>query len=334
MPVVKFKPNMPIEIISCGRAGIDLNTQKLNCPLKDNDVYVKTVGGSPANIVQGLAHLGVKAGFIGKVAGNGMGDYIKEVFTNKGIDTKGLIFDQTGAPNCLAITEILSPSNSGSYFYRNGTADLLLDEHDISEDYIKNSAAVIISGTALSQNPSRDAMYKIAEYANKHGTLLIMDIDFRPYGWVSKEETSVHYNAVLSQCDIILGNREEFDAVEYTTMPNNRDNIKSAKVFLDKKAQLVIIKDGERGSLAVTRDGSITPCSIIDVPIKKTFGSGDAYAAGLLCGLLKGYELLPAMQLGSACAAITLTGMSCAEAMPTLEQAEQFLAQSKFKEMD
>ncbi len=331
MSVLNFKRNVTLEVISCGRAGIDLNTQKLNCPFKDNDTYKKTVGGSPANIAQGMAKLGVKTGFIGKVAGNGMGDYIKEVFETAGIDTRGLVFDKTGAPNCVAITEILAPFNSGSYFYRNGTADLLLSEDEISEEYIKNAAAVIISGTALSSSPSREAMYKIAEYANKHNTLLVMDIDFRPFGWVSKVETSIYYNDMLSRCDVILGNREEFDAVEYLTMRGNKDSALSARSFLDKRAQLVIVKDGEHGSIAHTKDGETVACSVIEVDIKKTFGSGDAYASGLMYGLLRDMSLQDSMKFGSACAAITLTGMSCAEAMPNKQQAEEFLKNNTFK---
>lgn len=332
MAQISMNRNRMIELILCGRAGIDLNTQNLNCAFKDNEFYKKTVGGSPANIAQGLARLGVRTGFIGKVSGNGMGEYIKEVFEQSGIDTKGLIFDKSGAPNCLAITEIRSPTNSGSYFYRNGTSDMLLHENEISEEYVKNASAVLISGTALSQNPSREAMYKIAEYANRNNTMLIMDIDYRPFGWESKTETSVYYNDILQRCDVILGNREEFDAVEYLTMPGNKDNLVSARRFLEKNAQLVIVKDGEKGSMAVTKDGTIERCSVIEVPIKKTFGSGDAYAAGLFYGLLRDMPLAEAMRFGSACAAITLMGMSCAEAMPTIEQVQEFLAKHTFKQ--
>ncbi len=331
MSVINIKKDAKIEVIPCGRAGIDLNTQSLNCPFKDNEAYKKTVGGSPANIAQGLAKLGVKTGFIGKVSGNGMGDYIKEVFETAGIDTQGLIFDKTGALNCLAITEILAPSNSGSYLYRNGTADLLIDESEISEEYVKSAAAVVISGTALSSSPSREAMYKVVEYANKHNTLVVMDIDFRPYGWKSPVETAIYYEDMLKRCDIILGNREEFDAVEYLSMPGNKDNARSAKVFLEQRASIVIVKDGEKGSVAYTKEGKVIKCSIIRVNIKKTFGSGDAYAAGFLYGLFRGKDLYESMRIGSACAAITLTGMSCAEAMPNVEEVTAFMKENSFE---
>ena len=79
-PFVEYQKGRTLEVVPVGRAGIDLNTQTLNVPFKDNRLYAKTVGGSPANIAQGAARLGVRTGFIGKVSGNGMGDYgIKEI---------------------------------------------------------------------------------------------------------------------------------------------------------------------------------------------------------------------------------------------------------------
>ncbi len=50
-------------------------------------------------------------------------------------------------------------------------------------------------------------------------------------------------------------------------------------------------------------------------------------------GLLRDMELIDAMRFGSACAAITLTGMSCAEAMPNVKQTEEFLKVSTFKKI-
>jgi 5-dehydro-2-deoxygluconokinase len=134
-------------------------------------------------------------------------------------------------------------------------------------------------------------------------------------------------------CDVIIGNREEFDAVEYSTMPDNKDNEVSAKHFLNKEAQLVIVKDGEKGSIGYLKDDEPVRCSIIKVAAKKTFGSGDAYASGLLYGLFNDMSLLDAMKFGSACASITLTGMSCGEDMPTVSQTEEFMKSHQFSEV-
>lgn len=330
----QFFPNQSrkLQILVAGRAGIDLNTMDINCSFKDITGYTKSVGGSPANIAQGLAKLGIRTGFIGKVAGNGMGEYIAETFEKMAVDREGMILDKTGAPNCIAMTYILSPTESGSFFYRNGTADLLITPEEISEDYIANASAVVLSGTAFSLSPSREAMFQIIEYAKRNDTKIIMDIDYRPFGWSSKEETAEVTNEALEDCDIIIGNREEFDTTELIHMPGNRDNAASASYYLTKNAKLVIIKDGANGSIGFQRDEEPVRCGIIKTKSIKTFGSGDAYAAGLIYGLLEGFPVLDAMRFGSACASITLQSVSCAEGMPFLDQVNRYLAENKFTE--
>jgi len=321
-----------LQILVAGRAGIDLNTMDINCSFKEISGYTKSVGGSPANIAQGLAKLGVRTGFIGKVAGNGMGEYIAETFDQLGINREGLIFDKTGAPNCVAMTYILSPSESGSFFYRNGTADLLISPDEISEEYIAEASAVVLSGTAFSLSPSREAMFQIIEYAKRNDTKIIMDIDYRPFGWNSKEETAEVTNQALESCDIIIGNREEFDTVELIRMPGNKDNAASASYYLARKSKLIIIKDGANGSISFQKEEEPLRCGIIKANAVKTFGSGDAYAAGLIYSLLQGFSVEDAMRFGSACASIALQTISCAEGMPYLDQVTQYLNNNKFTE--
>ena len=91
---------------------------------------------------------------------------------------------------------------------------------------------------------------------------------------------------------------------------------------MEKGAQLVIVKDGPRGSAGYLADGTVERCGIIPTKALKTFGSGDAYAAGLMYGLLREKGLRYAMQLGTACASLALTTISCGDAMPDFEAAE------------
>lgn len=325
-----------LDIITAGRAGIDFNTTMLNSTFAETSCFEKSIGGSPANIVQGAARLGLKCGFIGKISGDGMGEYILNEFTNQGIDTSGICIDHTGARNCLAITEIVSAEDSGTYcsenkmefhhgtyLYRENTADLMIEPAEVSEEMIACSKTVLLSGTAFSVNPSRSAMFRILEYARKYNTKVVLDIDYRPFGWKDIKEASEIYQEICAMSDIVIGNREEFDVVEYITMPENRDNERSAKAFLDMGVKIVIVKDGPRGSDAYLEDGKVVSCGVIPTKAVKTFGSGDAYAAGLMYGLLRGKDISYAMQLGSACASVVLTKISCAPAMPDYETAEK-----------
>lgn len=323
-----------IDLLLAGRAGIDLNTTCAGCTFSEIPSFTKSVGGSPANIVQGAARLGLKTGFLGKISRDGMGEYILETFRKAGIRTEGMVVDQTGARNCIALTEIISPEQSGgyttdgeafhhgTYLYRTGTADLLYTPEEVDRTLLGQARAVLLSGTAFSQSPSREAMFEILRLARELGVWTVLDIDYRPFGWQSREETAQCYAQAIAQCDMVIGNREEFDAVEYLTMPQNRDNAKSARALIEQGVQLVIVKDGAKGSVGYTAEGNVVPCGSIPTAAIKTFGSGDAYAAGLMYGLLREKGLTYAMQLGTACASLALTTISCGDAMPDFAAAE------------
>lgn len=330
--------NRPVDLLVAGRAGIDLNTASPGFTFSEIPYFTKSVGGSPANIAQGAARLGLKTAFLGKVARDGMGEFIKKTFDEAGIDTSGIVFDASGARNCLALTEILSPGQSGAYqaadgasfhhgtyLYREHTADLLLEPSEVNRGLIEKAKIVLLSGTAFSQSPSRETMFEILRIAKSTGVLTALDIDYRPFGWESREETARVMEQAVSQCDLVIGNREEFNALEVLSMPDNRDNARSAQAILDLGASLVIVKDGPRGSAGYLKDGSVTRCGVIPTNAVKTFGSGDAYAAGLLYGILTWRGLLYSMRLGTACASLALTGISCAPSMPDFETAQAHL---------
>lgn len=314
-----------LDLITLGRAGIDLNADRFNCPLEEVEHFTRTVGGSPANIAVGAAKLGLRVGFIGRVADNGFGRFIRNYFLEQGIDTTGLIFDDEGCSNCLAVTEVRSPEVCGSVFYRERVADLNLKPTDIDPAFVASAKVLLISGTALAASPSREAALLAAEYAAAAGTKVALDIDYRPYTWRSAEEAALYYGLLCEKCHIIIGTREEFDATETLFLPGNQDDDRTARRWLDKQAELVIVKRGKDGSAAYTRQGPPLHAGIYPARLKKTFGAGDAYAAALIFGLISGKPLNECMALGGACASIVISGTTCSTAMPTLEELVDYM---------
>lgn len=331
--MLKFPANRRLDIILAGRAGIDFNAVDLNCRFADVGSYTKSVGGSPANIAQGLRKLGLRVGFFGKVSGDGMGDYVIKTLQQAGIDTTGLLQDQTGARTCLAITEVQSPENSGSFLYRERTADLLLAPSEINASFIRAAAAVLISGTALSQSPSREAMLQLVDVAREQDVRVLFDLDYRPCGWQNSDETAFYYGLAAAKSDLVIGNREEFAAAGWPDATDTDEARKMTAHYFQQGVRLVVVKDGAKGSTAYASSGEVVHCGVFPVQIRKTFGSGDSYAAGFLERLVHGHALKEAMTYGTACAAIVLSGaVSCAEAMPTLAQVEHYLARHQISD--
>lgn len=317
------------DIVVAGRAGIDLNPLQANCSFAQNPGFSKSVGGSPANIAIGVAKLGLRSAFIGKVSQDGMGEYITKTLSDLGIHTEGVVYDKSGAHNCLAILEVINPEQSGNYcakketffhgtyLYRENTADILLEKEEVADSVIERARCVLLTGTAFSKEPSRSAMFHILHKARQYGAMTVLDLDYRPFGWTSPEETAHCYQEMIACCDLVIGNREEFDVIEYLTMPENKDNAISAKALLDRGVKTVIVKNGAKGSYGYQVGEETIFRAAIPTRVCKTFGSGDAYAAGLMYGLLNGHGLGESMEMGTANASIALAaGISCSDSMP------------------
>ncbi|ABO67167.1 5-dehydro-2-deoxygluconokinase [Geobacillus thermodenitrificans] len=328
MNLLPFDEQKPLDFIAVGRLCIDLNANEIHRPMEETVTFTKYVGGSPANIAIGMARLGMKTGFIGRVADDQMGRFIVQYLKNNGIDTSHVITDKSGSVTGLAFTEIKSPTDCSILMYRDNVADLKLEPNDIHEDYIRQAKCLLISGTALAKSPSREAVFLALEYARRHGVVVFFDLDYRPYTWQSKEETAIYYNLAAEKCDVIIGTREEFDMMEQFAV-HQHDDEKTAQKWFDYHAKIVVIKHGKDGSIAYTKTGETFVGTIFPANIVKTFGAGDSYAAGFIYGLMNGWPIPKAMEYGAAAASIVISSHSCSDAMPTLDQIEQFIQHIK-----
>ncbi|WP_226527343.1 5-dehydro-2-deoxygluconokinase [Metabacillus niabensis] len=320
---VNFNTDKEFDIIAIGRACIDLNAVEYNRPMEETMTFSKYVGGSPANIAIGSAKLGLKVGFIGKLADDQHGRFIEKYMRNARVDTTNFVVDQEGHKTGLAFTEIKSPEECSILMYRQDVADLYLTPAEVNEDYIKRSKVLLVSGTALSKSPSREAVIKAVSLAKKNGVKVIFELDYRPYSWENQEETAVYYSFVAEQSDVVIGTRDEYDALENrTTEGKNEDTV---TYLFNHFPELVVIKHGVEGSYAYTKSGETFRGKAYKTKVLKTFGAGDSYASAFLFALISGKDIETALKYGSASASIVVSKHSSSEAMPTVEEIEALI---------
>ncbi len=330
MQYITFDQGKAYDLILLGRVAIDFNPVDLNRPLEESANFNKYLGGSPANIAVGMARLGKKVGFIGKVSDDQFGDYVTHYFQKEGIDTSHITRCRNGENLGLTFTEIISPQESRILMYRDGVADLMLEPEDVEEAYIRKAKALLISGTALAASPSREAALKAVILAGKNGIPVIFDIDYRAYTWKSQDEISIYYSLVAGQSDIILGSREEFDLTERMLGLDGEDS-GSARYWQGCGCKIVVIKHGKEGSTAHTCDGRQYAVKPFPTNALKGFGGGDGYASSFLRALIDGCSVPEALEYGSASASMLISAHSCSAAMPTLEEVERFIREEKEK---
>lgn len=336
MQYLNLDKTRPFDIVFVGRMTIDFNPAYSGLvkeefkPLKDVHYFEKFVGGSPANTAVGVARHGLKAGFIGKVSDDQFGDFITEYFQKNRIDTSHIVRSTGGERLGITFTEMLSPSESNVMMFRSNPADLKLNVDEIDEEYIKKTKAILISGTALAESPSREAVIKTALLARKNDTKIIFDIDYRPHNWKNFDEVSIYHSMIAKEADIIMGSREEFDLTEKLIHPGMTD-LQSAAFWSAHNAEICVIKHGMKGSTAYTNDGKSFSIKPFPVTARKGYGGGDGYAAAFLYGLYSGWDIEDCLEFGSAEASMMVMANSCSEDLPGTEEVRAFIKEEKEK---
>lgn len=309
-------------IVAIGRAAIDLNAVEINRPMEETETFRKYVGGSPVNISIGASKLGLDVGLIANVSDDQHGRFITGYLDKLGVDTSQIHVDENGHKTGLTFTEIKSPSESNILMYREEVADLYLEPNHVSETYVKESEFLLISGTALAQSPSREAVLKALSIAKANAVKVVFEIDYRPYTWTTLEETSIYYELVAKQADIVIGTRDEYDMIQRYQGKTDKE---ISEILFENQLELVIIKHGVQGSKAYTKSGEYFEGKAFKAKVIKTFGAGDSYAAAFLYALVKGKSIDEALKYGAASAAIVVSSHSSSEAMPTSETLESYI---------
>lgn len=311
-----------LDIITFGRAAVDLNAVEYNMPMEETMTFKKYVGGSPANIAIGTSKLGLKAGMIAKVSDDQHGNFVIDYMNKVGVETSSIKKDTEGRKIGLTFTEIKSPEECSILMYRDQAADLYLSVDDFDEDYIKSAETLLISGTALSQSPSREAALHAMDIAKKNGVEVIFELDYRPYTWKSEAETSVYMTLAARSADIVIGTRDEFNVLENSEGNSDKESVQQ---LFNYSPHLVVVKHGVKGSKAFTRDGEVIEGDIYKTQVLKTFGAGDSFASGFIYALKKEKSIQEALKYGSAAASIVVSKHSSSDAMPTVEEIEQLI---------
>lgn len=314
-----------IGALCLGRAGVDLYAREHNTAMGDVSGFEKFVGGSPANIAVAMARLGAKVGMIGMVSDDSLGAYVRSYLSSEGVAVDGLGTVADGSRTSLAVTE-MRPDDCEVVIYRNNAADLALTPEDIDTDMIASARLLVVSGTALCQSPSREAVYAALLAAEQAGTAVLLDLDYRAYNWRSLAEASTCYRLASRFATLVVGNREEFEVLG---APVAQGDDAIAKSLLDAPGatRVVFVKAGSEGSRVYCDNDAAIEQAVFQVQAKKPFGAGDAYAGAICAGLLQGLPMQECVKRGSAAAAIVVAGESCSAASPTDPELTSFMSQ-------
>lgn len=325
-----------LDVITIGRASVDLYGQQVGTRLEDVASFAKSVGGCPANIAIGTARLGLRSALLSRVGNEQMGRFIREQMLREGVSVDGLGTD----PSRLTALAILSVENDQSFpllFYRENCADMALDEGDVNEAFVKSARAVVVTGTHFSRPNTEAAQRKAMRLMRGAGGKVVLDIDYRPNLWglaghaegdnryIASDIVSAKMKSVLADCDLIVGTEEEV-----LIATGESDLLAALKTIRDMSSATIVLKRGPMG--CIVYDGPISDdleAGIIGkgfpIEVYNVLGAGDAFMSGFLRGWLGGESLQTAATWANACGAFAVSRLLCSPEIPTFEELQFFL---------
>ena len=216
------------KILVIGRAGMDIYPEPPGTKITEVKDFSTHLGGSAANTCVALSKLGVSSDLVTCVSDDAIGEYILNKLKDFNVGSELCRKVDKAFQTQLAVVETILKNNQ-SILYRNNSCDLQLKKDDIDKINFQDYSAVFISGTALSSNPSREAVFNASKKASSLRIPLIIDLDYRPYNWESDQIKSEIYKKIMGEMDIIIGNDLEFNISD-----NSSDGFHLTKDFIKK----------------------------------------------------------------------------------------------------
>lgn len=294
---------------------------RLSAPINDristSAVFEKRAGGAELNVASGISLLGLRTGLISKIPKNEIGDYIKNNIRFSGVSDDWLLYDE-------------SPSSRlGVYYYEYGAYPRkptvvydrkyatvnTISADDLPEEIYTSTRLFHTSGIslALSQG-TRDAARSFIRKFKEAGALISFDVNYRASLW-TEDEAREYVGSVLPYVDVLFVSEE---TAQRTFNKNNLTLEEIQKEFAEEY-DIAVVASTERvvksptkhtfGSLIYSKeeDKYYKEAPYEDIQVVDRVGSGDAYVAGALYGLLAYNDCQKALEYGNAYSAVKNT---------------------------
>ncbi|MFM9457979.1 5-dehydro-2-deoxygluconokinase [Streptomyces europaeiscabiei] len=319
---------MPFDVLAMGRVGVDVYPLQTGVGLAEVTSFGKYLGGSPTNVAVAAARYGHPAAVITKTGRDPFGDFVRSALEDYGVDTR-FVGTSDIAPTPVTFCEIFPPDDFPLYFYRLPKApdlDIRADELDL--DAVHETRVFWVTGTGLSEEPSRSATLAALAHRGKAGAT-VFDLDWRPMFWSSPTDARTYYAEALRHTTVAVGNLDECEVAT-----GEREPYAAAKALLAAGVELAVVKQGPKGVLAMSRDGSAVEIPPVPVDVVNGLGAGDAFGGALCHGLLSGWGTCRTVSFANAAGAIVAGRLSCSDAMPTQAEVEAKLRQASAAPID
>lgn len=248
-------------------------------------------GGSGANSIAGIASLGGRAAYIGKVADDRLGAIFRD-----GMSAEGVAYDtpsHTGGPSSGRCLINVTPDGQRSMCTYLGCSPLITAS-DLDEERIGGAQILFLEGYLFDRDEAKAAFVAAAEIARKHGRQVALSLS--DLFCVDRHGPSFR-QLVRNHIDILFANEAEITQLYGTT------DFAAAVEAVRADCGFAALTRSEKGAVMVSGGAVVEIAADPVAQVVDTTGAGDLFAAGVLFGLAQGRDATTCGQLGAMAAA-------------------------------
>jgi 2-dehydro-3-deoxygluconokinase len=296
-------------------------------PLADVEAFGRHVAGAEANMAVGLARLGHRALYVGRVGDDGFGRTIVRRLRGEGVDVSGVAVDverRTG----LMVRERRALGPSEVLYYRAGSAGSALGPADVdavSASFVEARWLHVTGITPALSDSAHEAVLRAMDLARASDVSVSFDVNLRRRLW-SDEEAAARLHPIAVGADLVFGDADELAVV--AGVAPSPDGLDAARSLRAAGSGSVIIKRGPAGATLVGEGLPADAPAVAVGRVVDTVGAGDAFCAGYVAALLDGLDAAAALRWGNGCAAAALSVEGDLIGLPTRVELERLIGEA------
>ncbi|WP_300342173.1 sugar kinase [Nesterenkonia sp.] len=266
-----------------------------------------TVAGAESNLAIGLARLGHRAAWSGRLGADESAELILRTLRAEGVDTSTVVRDPEAGTGLLLFERRL-PDLTRVEYHRAGSAGSRWSTEDVEAALSLRPRILHVTGiTAALSGSTRQALSDLVAGARGQGALVSVDVNFRGRLW-TREQARPVLRDLARRADVVVASADELELVAA-----------EPEELLEAGVAEVVIKRGAEGASAVTPEGEVSVPSR-KVQVVDTIGAGDAFSAGYLSGVLDGLAVPQRLGRGATLGAFAVASAGDWEGLPRREE--------------
>ncbi|SIM85265.1 sugar kinase [Micromonospora cremea] len=296
-----------VDLLTFGESLVSLRSAG---PLALGGALTMHLAGAESNVAIGLARLGHRAAWVGRVSDDELGEYVLRQLRAEGVRVDGVTTDPA-RPAGLMFLERRTADVTRVRYHRTGSAGSALSVEDVRTPIAEGARVLHLTGiTPALSGSARDAATWAAEAASRSGTLVCLDVNYRARLW-TREAARATLTPLTAYASLVIASADELDLVDE---PGADESTVVARL-LTRGVRTVLVKLGADGARAHTRQG-VRHVAAVPVTAVDTVGAGDAFSAGYLSGHLDGLDLDGRLRRAVTVGAFAVAGHGDWEGLP------------------